>query len=71
MSDVPIFFSVAQTSGMVTGTHVDKRKTMKFLQNSEGQTTEVKETLLPRKHPSPSERHLCPQAIHKEKGYKT
>jgi hypothetical protein len=30
---------------------------------------EVKETLLlPRKHPSASERHLHPQAIHKEKG---
>jgi hypothetical protein len=33
---------------------------------------EVKKILLlPRKHPSASERHLCPQAIHKEKGYKT
>jgi hypothetical protein len=32
---------------------------------------EVKEILLlPRKCPSSSERHLCPQAIHK-KGYKT
>jgi hypothetical protein len=33
---------------------------------------EVKETLLlSRKCPSASERHLCPQAIHKEKSYKT
>jgi hypothetical protein len=33
---------------------------------------DVKETiLLPRKCLSASEKHLCPQAIHKEKGYKT
>jgi hypothetical protein len=33
---------------------------------------EVEETiLLPRKCPSASERHLCPQSIHKEKDYKT
>jgi hypothetical protein len=32
---------------------------------------EVKEKLLPRKRLSASERHFLPQAIHKEKGYKT
>jgi hypothetical protein len=31
----------------------------------EGQTEEVKETLLPRKFLFASERHLCPQAMQK------
>jgi hypothetical protein len=30
----------------------------------------VKDTLLPRKHPSAFERHLCPQAINKKQAIK-